>query len=73
MATGTGLGLTIAAELLRAQHGELDITSEPGRGTQVTITLPRSSADARTAEAGQPHRRHLPEHLHLPGRPNHHS
>jgi two-component system, OmpR family, sensor histidine kinase BaeS len=70
MATGTGLGLTIAAELLRAQHGELDIASEPGRGTQVTMTLPQSSADARTAEAGPPHRRHLPEHLRLPGRPN---
>jgi two-component system, OmpR family, sensor histidine kinase BaeS len=71
MAAGTGLGLTIVAELLRAQHGELDITSEPGRGTQVTMRLPESSADARSAEADLPHRRHLPEHLRLPGRPSH--
>jgi two-component system, OmpR family, sensor histidine kinase BaeS len=40
MATGSGIGLTIVAELVRAQHGKLRITSQSGQGTQATITLP---------------------------------
>lgn len=40
MATGSGIGLTIVAELVRAQNGYLHISSEPGKGTQATITLP---------------------------------
>lgn len=40
MATGSGIGLTIVAELMRAQHGTLHISSEPGKGTQAVITLP---------------------------------
>jgi two-component system sensor histidine kinase BaeS len=38
--SGTGIGLTIAAELTRAHGGELAATSEPGRGTTMTLTLP---------------------------------
>jgi signal transduction histidine kinase len=37
---GSGIGLTIVAELVRAHHGTMGITSEPGVGTQVTIRLP---------------------------------
>ncbi len=48
MAHGTGIGLTIVSELVRAHHGELDIWSEPGNGTRVTITLP--TAQGRRAE-----------------------
>ncbi len=40
MATGSGIGLTIVAELVRAQHGRLVITSEQGKGTQATIRVP---------------------------------
>jgi two-component system sensor histidine kinase BaeS len=40
MAAGSGIGLTIVAELVRAQHGTLCISSEPGNGTQASITLP---------------------------------
>ncbi|HUZ52801.1 MAG TPA: ATP-binding protein [Streptosporangiaceae bacterium] len=47
MAAGTGIGLTIVAELVQAHRGQLDIASAPGRGTQVTITLPLAAAESR--------------------------
>ena len=46
MAAGTGIGLTIVAELVRAQHGELEITSNPGEGTEVSVTMPLAHESA---------------------------
>ncbi len=40
MAPGSGIGLTIVAELVRAQRGTFQISSEPGRGTRATLTFP---------------------------------
>jgi two-component system, OmpR family, sensor histidine kinase BaeS len=40
--SGTGIGLAIAAELTQAHGGQLAATSEPGRGTEMTLTLPAS-------------------------------
>jgi PAS domain S-box-containing protein len=37
---GTGLGLAIVATLVRAHGGELSFSSQPGRGTCVTVWLP---------------------------------
>lgn len=37
---GTGLGVSICAEILRAHGGKLEIESQPGEGTIVTLTLP---------------------------------
>ncbi len=37
---GTGLGLSIANALVELHGGRLEITSEPGRGTQVAVLLP---------------------------------
>ncbi len=39
---GSGIGLTIVAELVRAHSGRLEVTSAPGRGTKITITMPRA-------------------------------
>ena len=40
--SGSGIGLAIAAELARAHGGTLTATSTPGRGTTLTLRLPRA-------------------------------
>ena len=37
---GTGLGLAIALQTLRAHHGTIDVASDVGRGTTMTMRLP---------------------------------
>lgn len=37
---GTGLGLMLSHKIIEAHHGTLAITSQPGQGTTVTVTLP---------------------------------
>jgi len=37
---GTGLGLAIVHSLVQAHQGTLELKSEPGRGTEVAISLP---------------------------------
>lgn len=37
---GSGLGLSIVRELVTAMGGEVGVSSQPGRGTVVTVTLP---------------------------------
>jgi PAS domain S-box-containing protein len=50
---GTGLGLTITKDLVRAMAGELTLESESGRYTRASVTLPlRSSSAAAGEEAG---------------------
>jgi signal transduction histidine kinase len=38
--SGSGIGLAVAAELVQAHGGRLTARSEPGRGTEMTLTLP---------------------------------
>ena len=41
--SGTGMGLAMAANVLEAHGGKLEIRSSPGQGTEVSLLLIRSS------------------------------
>ena len=45
---GTGLGTYIAGQVVEEHGGRIEVDSEPGRGTRVSVTLPRFAADADT-------------------------
>ena len=51
---GTGLGLAQVYGFVKQSRGHIEIGSEQGRGTTVTIFLPALSADAREEPAPEP-------------------
>lgn len=46
---GTGLGLSICRSIVKAHHGSLGFTSEPGRGTTFHLRLPLLEAESKDA------------------------
>jgi signal transduction histidine kinase/ActR/RegA family two-component response regulator len=53
---GTGLGLAIVGELVRMMGGEITVDSEPGKGSNFTVTLPLETAPAILSAQDQPDR-----------------
>lgn len=50
---GTGLGLIITRSLVESMGGHMDIVSQPGTGTRVSITLPGAHMMAAPAEVAE--------------------
>jgi signal transduction histidine kinase len=53
---GTGLGLTVARDVVEAHGGRIEVESDPGKGAVVTITLPVAGNGQGRREA----ERHVP-------------
>ena len=54
---GSGVGLALVSELVRAHDGRVAVESEPGHGTTFSVSLPlseRSAAPARRPAAAVP-------------------
>ncbi len=50
--SGVGLGMLIVRRIVREHGGELSIESSEGKGTRVTLTLPRGPRPVRFLEGG---------------------
>jgi len=53
---GTGLGLSMVYGTVKAHRGQLDIQSQPGKGTLVTLAFPACAAGTQVQAAGIPDR-----------------
>jgi signal transduction histidine kinase len=42
---GTGLGLSISYGIIEQHKGNIDVISEPGKGTEFIISLPKTQSD----------------------------
>ncbi len=49
---GTGLGLSMVYSTVMAHRGQMEIESEPGKGTRVKLRFPACEQDSHVAESG---------------------
>ena len=51
----TGLGLSLAYDVIREHGGNIEADSQPGQHTEITVVLPKRSGKLEgTARAGRP-------------------
>jgi signal transduction histidine kinase len=55
---GTGLGLTVAAQIVRNHGGEIDLESVVGRGTRVRVSWPLAGSGAEESDGEAERRAH---------------
>jgi signal transduction histidine kinase len=48
---GTGLGLTVVAQIVRNHGGRIELESEPGQGTCVTLWWPATAVPSEERHA----------------------
>ncbi|MFP2913164.1 ATP-binding protein, partial [Pyxidicoccus sp. 3LFB2] len=53
---GTGLGLSICQQIVRAHGGELEVRSEPGRGSVFSMLLPAATVQVSVPRGRRPSR-----------------
>jgi signal transduction histidine kinase len=51
---GTGLGLPIAYGIVKLHHGQINVQSEPGKGSTFSITIPADLRDYPSASQMSP-------------------
>ena len=49
--TGTGLGMAIARRIIERHHGSIEIESEEGQGSSVTLILPACADEKKDDES----------------------
>ena len=49
--TGHGLGMTIIASIVRAHGGKIDVESRSGKGTTISVFIPRKERHVKMLEA----------------------